>query len=486
MLWHIVKREIYDNMLSLRFALTIVLMLILMIVNAIVHLGEYEERIGEYRRHFSESVEEMRSRTDQFHNLVLHGPGKFYKKPSPLAFCASGEEAFLSGYAEGRGGGGEYGWPNSRAYEIWRLSYPQSRPNLRDVMPDFTRIDWAFLIAVVLSFVGILFTFDSISGERERGTLRLILANSVPRDIVLLGKLIGALISIGIPFLIAVLLNLLLLSISGGVQLGTGEWGRLGIVLLIAMIYISIFIALGLLVSSRTHHSSISLVILLLIWVVFVVLIPSTMGSVVRGLKPTMTSDEYLSRRVQLKLNLFVEYGGRSGGRWGGPLFEEPLTREIPPAKATSTWSQLLIKEAQAHERLNEEHLNAQISQARLARSITRASPAAIAQYAIESLAGTGLSRHLHFLEQVRRYASGFRQFLVETDLADPESPHAIGVNEGASERPVNYDAIPKFEDQISFSGDLNAAIVDMTILFLFFAALFAGAFLSFLRVDIR
>jgi ABC-type transport system involved in multi-copper enzyme maturation permease subunit len=486
MLWHIVKREVYDNMLSLRFALTIALMLILMIVNAIVHLGEYEERIGEYRRHVSESLEEMRSRTDQFHNLVLHGPGKLYKKPSPLAFCAGGEEAFLSGYAEGRRGSDDYGWRDSRAHEIWRLFYPQSRSNLRDVMPDFIKIDWAFLIAVVLSFIGILFTFDSISGERERGTLRLALANSVPRDTVLLGKFIGSFVSIAMPFLMAVLLNLLLLSISGGIQLGTGEWGRLGIVLLIAMVYISIFIALGLLVSSRIHHSSISLVILLLIWVVSVVLIPSTMGSMVRGLKPTMTRDEYLSRRLQLRYNLFAQYGGRSGGRWGGPLFEEPLTREIPPTKAVSTWSQLLIKEAQAHEMLNEEHLNAQISQAKLARSITRASPAAIAQYAVESLAGTGLSRHLHFLEQVRRYASGFRQFLIQVDLADPESPHAIGVREGASEKLVNYDAIPKFEDQISFSGDLSAAITDITILFLFFAALFAGAFLSFLRVDIR
>ena len=109
------------------------------------------------------------------------------------------------------------------------------------------------------------------------------------------------------------------------------------------------------------------------------------------------------------------------------------------------------------NEQLNKERLNAQMAQAELGKKLTRISPAAIAQYAIESLAATGLSRHQDFVKQAQRYASELREFLVETDLADPESPHAIGVAEGASEKPVDFEAVPKFEDRLTFGGSLDA-----------------------------
>ena len=489
MIIHIAKRELYDNMTSLRFALATLLLLVLMVVNAVNYLGEYKAQVAEYRKNVSESLDVMRDRTDKLFTLVHQGPGSLYKKPSPLRFCADGGETFLSSRATGQRGDSNYGATalsekNEKVFTtvslIWRLYYPQSNANLRNFSPPFTKVDWASIIGVVLSFTAILLTFDAISGERERGTLRLMLSNSIPRDAVLLGKFLGALLSIGPPFLIGVLMNLFLLSMTGSVQLDASEWGRLGVILLIAMIYVSIFIALGLLVSSRARQSSASLMVLLLIWTIFVVLTPATLGSIARGLKTTMTGDEYTSHRWGLVDDLFGQYKANSQ-----EMREEPMTREIPPNKVTSSWSELFHKEAQAHEKLNEERLKSQISQVQLARNITRISPAAIVQYAVESLAATGLSRHLDFLEQVRRYGAQVRHFLIETDAADPESPHAIGVWIGASEKPVNFEAIPKFEDKVTFSGSLNAALVDILLLVLFLVVLFAGAYLSFLRAEV-
>ena len=40
-MWHIAKRELYDNLNSLRFALTTVLLLSLMLTNAVGHLREH-------------------------------------------------------------------------------------------------------------------------------------------------------------------------------------------------------------------------------------------------------------------------------------------------------------------------------------------------------------------------------------------------------------------------------------------------------------
>ena len=477
MIWHITKRELYDHLNSLRFAFTTVLLITLMIINSVAYLDAHKTRSQVYRQKVSASLDKMRSHADDLYNLVIEGPGDLYKKPSSLSFCASGGEAFIPESARG----GRAGWGISGAGTsvsgIWRMSYPQSNPNLWDIMPDSTDVDWGNIISIVLSLVAILFTFDAISSEKEHGTLRLVLSNNISRGAVLVSKFLAALLTISVPFLIAALLNLFLLYTSGSISLGASEWGRLGVVVSIAFVYLSIFLALGLLISSRVNHSSTSLTILLLLWTVWIILIPSTLGSLTSGLQPTRTREEFDAQRM----DPFERLLDKDGVGLNIPA----LSREIPATRETLLWAEYLTEEATVSEGLNEEHVNAQIAQIQLARSITRVSPASSVRYAIESLAGTGFTRHVQFLAQVRRYASEFRAFLIETDLADPESPHAVGPKEGTSEKPVDFASIPKFEDRIGFSGAYTAAATDIMLLVLFFVVLFAGAFLSFLRVDV-
>lgn len=479
MIWHITKRELYDHLNSLRFAFTTVLLITLMLINAIGYLDAYKTQSVAYQKKGSASLDIMRSNAESLYNLLREGPGTLHKKPSSLSFCANSGEAFIPESAEGIPR--SFGITSDSGLSvsgIWHMNYPQSNPSLWDIMPDYTNVDWGDIISVVLSLVAILFTFDAITSEQERGTLRLTLSNSISRGTVLVSKFLAALITISTPFLIAALINLFLLYTSGSILLGSSEWGRLGIIVFIAFIYLSIFLALGLLISSRVSSSSTSLTILLLLWTTWVILLPSTLGSITSGLQPTMTSTELAARWQSVSDNLNAQYNYRQ-------YFDAIPSREIPATEGTLFWSKYITEEAKRKEKLNEEHLNAQIAQIQFARSITRISPASSVRYAIESLAGTGFTRHVQFLAHVRRYAGEFRAFLIETDRADPESPHAIGPKEGTSQKPVSFASIPKFEDRISFSGVYNAATTDILLLLLFFAVLFASAFLSFLRVDV-
>ena len=476
MIWHITKRELYDHLNSLRFVFTMVLLLVLMIVNAIGYLGDYKAQSVAYQKKVSASLDKMRSNADNLYSLLTQGPGILYKKPSALSFCTNSGEAFIPESADGGRASWSIGFSGFSTRGIWRMEYPQSNPNLWETMPDYTNVDWGDIISVALSLIAILFTFDAISSEQERGTLRLILSNSISRGTVLISKLLAALIAIGIPFLIAALINLFLLYTSGSISLGPSDWGRLGVIVFIAFVYVSTFLALGLLISSRMSNSSTSLTILLLIWTVWVVLLPSTLGALTSGLQPTMTSDELAARRTSLSQNLDEQYKDR---------WSNIPSREIPATEGTLLWAKYITEDAERNEKLNEKHLDAQIAQIQLARSITRISPASSVRYAIESLAGTGFTRHVQFLEQVRRYANEFRTFLIETDRIDPESPHALGPKEGTSQKSVSFESIPKFEDRISFSGAYTAAATDILLLLLFFVVLFTGAFLSFLRVDV-
>ena len=119
--------------------------------------------------------------------------------------------------------------------------------------PQATKIDWVFIITYLLSFIPLLFTFDALSGERQQGTLRLCLANPISRPVLLIGKFLGTLITVLIPFVFAVLLNLTVISVDSWTQLSAADWGRLGLILLIACSYAGIFVGLGLMISAGTR-----------------------------------------------------------------------------------------------------------------------------------------------------------------------------------------------------------------------------------------
>lgn len=458
MMWHIAKRELYDNLNSLRFALATVLLLALMLTNAVVHLREHPERIQEYRTSATDYLNALTPRTDLY-ALAQEGPGFLYKKPSPLRFCAEGGESFLSDTVNAN----SVWWSTDDLKGFWNVDYPSSTPNLTNVRPDVTKIDWGFIVGYVLSLIALLFTFDSISGERERGTLRLLLTNSMPRHIVLVGKFLGALMSILVPFTFAVLINLFVISTSSEVPLGAEAWRRLGIIFIVAVLYTGLFIALGLLVSSRVRQSAISLVILLLTWVTFVVFMPNTLASMATGLSPApMTSDEFRERKNQLHDN-----------RW-----KETYTLRDKPMEL----SKFVINDAEDQERLSQEHLTQQIAQVEFVRAATRISPASLVQHLLESFAGTGFNRHVQFVENAQRYVRRYREFVIDTDSADPDSPHFIGISEGISRKPVSPESIPRFEDSLSLGRDFNDAAIDLLLLTLIVLVLMSGAYLAFVR----
>ena len=167
-MWHITKRELYDNLNSLRFALATVLLIGLMLTNAVVHLHEHPKRVQSYRDGVAEYQNLLRSSADEsLYRLAQKGPGDLYKKPSSLRFCAEGSETDLPAQAIG----GLLRWGTDRLESSWILAYPSVDTSLGSLRPDVTLVDWSFIIGYVLSLIALLFTFDSISGERERGTL---------------------------------------------------------------------------------------------------------------------------------------------------------------------------------------------------------------------------------------------------------------------------------------------------------------------------
>ena len=155
-------------------------------------------------------------------------------------------------------------------------------------------------------------------------------------------------------------------------------------------------------------------------------LVPNALGSLSNRLHPRPSPQAFITQYRDARNDLQERYFAR---------IKEPPRREIPATVATALGAEYLNKDAALRARLNANYLSTQLRQIQAARSFTRVSPAAIVQYAFEALAGTGLPRHLDFISQTRQYVKQFRQFLIDTDRSDPESPHAVGIPEGTSQK---------------------------------------------------
>ncbi|MDP6344922.1 MAG: ABC transporter permease subunit, partial [Alphaproteobacteria bacterium] len=94
------------------------------------------------------------------------------------------------------------------------------------------------------------------------------------------------------------------------------EWRSFALILGVAALYISVFFALGLLISTLTHRSTTSLVFSFLIWVLLVLVIPNTAPIVSRALAPVPSSGVIAGQREAIHRQIWDElHRGPRGSR---------------------------------------------------------------------------------------------------------------------------------------------------------------------------
>ena len=97
-------------------------------------------------------------------------------------------------------------------------------------------MDWAFIVSALLSFMALLLTYDAFSGEREAGTLRLLLSAAIPRDEVLTGKYLGVMLTLGIPFAAGAMVHMLIVRSYGIAAITAGDWLKILVIVLMLLI----------------------------------------------------------------------------------------------------------------------------------------------------------------------------------------------------------------------------------------------------------
>ena len=471
MIWHIAKKEIHHNLMTLRFVLMIILLPVLMVANALIYgFGDsgYKEEVNTYHRAMESRLSLVKGHAEEsLGKLAMRGPGEIYKQPSPFKFCADGTDELIprsipivsSGAARGGGVTTAYHWR-----ELWALEYLPS--NHGSDATTLIKIDWVF-IGIFMSFFVILFTFDAIAGERAHGTLSLMMSNPISRGQMLFAKYLGAFFTLMVPLTIGILMNLLIIYLSGNIPFDLGDWLRiLGMGGLFAL-HISTFIFLGLFFSSRVSNAITSLVWLLLTWVCLAFIFPSLLGLFVGTLDPIPSIEIVSSRKRTQLANIEDEFRPME-------LLEVTKLSEAPSPdnpSATRRWATYFTRRYETRTQIADTHVDQQFRQVRLARELTQISPIVCFQYAMEGLANTGIVSYMDFVKHVRRYRQTFIDFIKTEDRNDPESLHIYPVREGLSQKPVDPNAVPRFEERPSYQSvifPVGLLILFNTLLILF------------------
>jgi hypothetical protein len=127
--------------------------------------------------------------------------------------------------------------------------------NINPMVLMFPVADLLFIVGVVLSLLAFFISYDAVAGEREEGTLMLLLSYAVPRDTVILAKWIGGYLSLALPFIVSLLVSALLISLSSEIPFEGQNWQAFIVTGAVSLLLIAVMFSIGLLVSVRTRRS---------------------------------------------------------------------------------------------------------------------------------------------------------------------------------------------------------------------------------------
>ena len=420
MIGTVVKKEILENIHSFKFVVITLLSVILVLTSIFVMYRDYQLRVENY--------EVLRPDSSQPVAII---------QPTPLSIFAKGLDENMGRSYEVRFGG--------------QINVGSKQQSVNKIFRLFTTPDLLYVIKVVMALCAMLFAFSAVSGEKEAGTLRLVLSNRVGRTVLLTGKWIGGFMSLVVPFLLAVLLGVILVTLSPQVQMNNQEWLRLGLFLLGTMFYLAVFFSLGLFISCISQRSASSIVISLFIWAILVFVIPNLGNILARQLVEIPSVQRLEVQREHIWIKEVFEMLNKQQRNMDD--FQKALN-------AINSENDRLISDYRGR-------FNRLVT---ATKNITRFSPTAAFTFLSTDLAGTGLLEERRLKQTVLQY----KNLVVD-------KPFDIQTASYKGELPIfSYQRSPVREV-------LNAeGFTNLLVLILFNIVAFSAAYVALLRYDVR
>ena len=502
MLKTIIAREFLNNILNLRFMIGLVLCIIVTITCIAILTQDYQQKMTDYKLRINAEDDLIRNYATSFVNLAGHTYASLHKIIHPQ----KPPERFRTLII---------GIPGKE-----ELESIDDNP-LPVIFPPF---DFLFIVTIIMSLLAMLFSHDTITEERQSGTLRLAIANSISRTKILFGKFIGGIASLLIPFVLVLLIGVLYISVNPAIQWDSSAWAEFGLLTAASITFITLFYLLGLMVSTFSRYSSTSILNCLFLWVLLILVIPNISPYIsaqlcripsIQETKRKEQETEVLSYEVGKKLmkenvkqyrikygTLFaefesMEFGDISSfflGSNAGPEHKKAARQRAeadPDFKVmVDAFRKELIKVIREVERINNEFHNTvwkdlyrkAALQTKLAKNMACISPFANFVYIARDLTGTGL-RSLKYFEQIKvEYKRQLFSYVMSKRHEEIKKNPKVGRHSS-----VDISDLPRFVfKEEALKDKLTVVLPYWGILVLFNVVFFVSAFAGFMRYDVR
>lgn len=478
----LVRKEIAHRALDSRFAIVLIVCVLLTTLGTLVGTKTY---LHERREH----AEASESRRLDFEDVVerrdfrafMSSGYSWNRPPEVLATVVQGLSGVLGREVNVR----YHSEVKFQPIPLFERSPLEANP----AYAIFGRLDLSFIILVVLGLAAFLLSFDSVSGEKEQGTFRLYASYPVPRATIALAKLCGVAVTILAPLVLAALVTASLLALNPEIELTTGEWWRLAGILCVFSLYLVVFAAFGVWVSAWCRRSSVAVIVLLSLWALWIFVLPSGAVRLARTFSPITDFYEIERRSNSLRWEIARQTQEERVALWRQRYDWDSLE----PEERNAVWRDRRFVEdpeirdietrwlAEYRRRMRarvERRANEFRTQERMIALLSSLSPAGSASMMAMDLSGTGPGQQREVEDALTR----FHEYLISYTWE--KEAHFMG---GAVEEPTLSDFTPfRYETADTFAETARRNLLQLANLIALAALGTAGAFTAVLRYDVR
>ncbi len=472
MLMTLIQKEIMHHILSVRFVALLLMCLLLIPLTLSINYQNYRQNLVDYQEAVKLANLEEKTVNPKMPLEPEIEVSKLFLKPTPMSVFANGLGDALPSYlGMTRNGiiqGASTLASDSLAYLLGHL-------------------DFLFLVGTVFSLLALLFTFDAVAGEREAGTLRITLANSLPRDLFLWSKLIGGYLVFVVPFLVSFLFGLLVL-VWQGFPLGEPEiFPRILSLTLVSLLYIAVFFAIGTVISTYLDNAKTALIVVFTFWVFAVLITPRVGFLAAKFISQTQTSQSIYLEKTALRENINIELEEKKRKihqeLWKNrpqSSLEEQIAIGKEMDEQMKPIEEELRQEFKEHaDEIDRRYKRDKARQEGVGETLSRITPTSSLTYLATNLTQTGKRKRSNYFQAGERYYDA-----LHADLFSKIVDHATTRMFNPETDIVKITQPPPLETP-TLAETLHQSVVDILLLCFFAVALTTVSFLKFFRSDI-
>ena len=333
------KKEMLSHLLSQRFAACTALAVVLIIANGVLTSQTYVHKKASYLT--QRATEDSKLHEITYYSVLgsdwLSSPNETITKAAPRALRLPRPLQVFARGAERQLGQAVKVLLFEVPYQAEEVSpFQASNPYLA----IFAFFDIVYIFQLVLGLLAILIASEAISGEKEDGTLRLMLTTNVSRAQVLVGKVLAGLTTLAIPTALGFILLTILLLGTEHIEVGIGEWVRLGLLFALSLLYLLVFYLIGLAISCATHRSATSLIYALFTWALLAIGLPNGISALLNeqaNMGEKHAEAHHKAAQVWDEFDREVTDLARAHGQT--QYFPTNMVKQLPPTRERGTLS---------------------------------------------------------------------------------------------------------------------------------------------------